>query len=299
MKQEKLFIIIGLGIIVVFGFLILAFVMWKPLEIRYYQNRLNSQEQKEVANAVTKLLSMGHAGRAALASTSGASDREISFLEHCWRDVNMKIHENINIELELDIPMPVYPLEYAARMDYFRIIPLLAAQGADLNAHLSSEASTPLHYAVKNSKEQVVMALIKSGAKLSITNRRYETPLHISAGAGNIRIAALLTKAGAKVNYISKGTSKHNPGTPLHVAVERNRLQMVEFLLSHDANIKQKNNLGYTVMRYAFENGDKKMIVYLLENGAVVCEEDLEDDSLLEFIMDDKIRGLIDRQKVK
>ncbi|KAJ1494177.1 ankyrin repeat-containing domain protein, partial [Baffinella frigidus] len=54
-----------------------------------------------------------------------------------------------------------------------------------------------LHFAVMNGSEQVVRALLDSGADVTVQNRNECTPLHFAAGNNKETIVMMLLDAGA------------------------------------------------------------------------------------------------------
>ena len=93
-----------------------------------------------------------------------------------------------------------------------------------------------------------------------ILERRFRTRRHIMG---------LLIDAGADVNaaggsprYAGEGVS----GTPLHVAVRRDRLALARLLLKHGADPDALDSAGYTSLERAV--GNREMVELLLSHGA-------------------------------
>ncbi|MBT28688.1 MAG: hypothetical protein CMO01_03425 [Thalassobius sp.] len=88
-------------------------------------------------------------------------------------------------------------LHQAAFYGYEKIIELLVAKGADINA-VNEAGQTPLYSAIHADHVQAVEALLNHGASLSTkyTDNRY-TALHLAALDGKYEVAEALLKKGA------------------------------------------------------------------------------------------------------
>lgn len=109
-------------------------------------------------------------------------------------------------------------LHLACMQDFTSIIPLLIAQGANINA-ISHHGNTPLHIACSIGFEDIVHILLEMGADPNIANVYGETPLHDVCKKGasiegayfqNLRrtemypeIARLLIKFGANTEILN------------------------------------------------------------------------------------------------
>lgn len=108
---------------------------------------------------------------------------------------------------------------------------------------------TALHFAANAYDNQVVSALIASGAGVRAKNRRGHEPLHLAASGvpgtpgwnPNAQVATinLLIRAGADANATYSGGV-----TPLHRAVRCRCAAAVETLLAHGANPSARNDAG-------------------------------------------------------
>jgi ankyrin repeat protein len=74
---------------------------------------------------------------------------------------------------------------------------MMIAAGVDVN-HKGDIGDTPLHYAVRNQREAVVLALLKAGAKCNLKNDYEDTPLDIAEREGNQKIISLLQPGKAQ-----------------------------------------------------------------------------------------------------
>ncbi|EAX92680.1 ankyrin repeat protein, putative [Trichomonas vaginalis G3] len=81
-------------------------------------------------------------------------------------------------------------------------------------------------------------------------------------------MAEYLLSHGANVNEKNKYGE-----TVLHKAIKNNNKEMAEFLLSHGANINEKDNLSETALHSAAGKSNKDMIEFLLSHGANILEK--------------------------
>jgi ankyrin repeat protein len=72
----------------------------------------------------------------------------------------------------------------------------------DVNA-LEGDRTTALHWAVQADDIQTAAALIKAGARVTVTNRRGVTPLMLASTNGSASMIDALLKAGASPNEVS------------------------------------------------------------------------------------------------
>jgi len=139
-------------------------------------------------------------------------------------------------------------------------------------------------------------ALLEAGA-----NPTDGVSTHIAAGAGNLQALELLHRFGLNVNGIPGGvpplryimswatTSGRAEGVrwllehdadpnlawaehgdaPLHIAVQRWNVAMVELLVSQDADIHQRRSDGRTPHTIASLYGNEEIATWLLEHGAM------------------------------
>jgi len=85
---------------------------------------------------------------------------------------------------------------------------------------------TALHLAALNNHLQVAETLIKMGhANLDIQNINHQTPLHLAVERQNIQIVRLLVSEGAKVNLTDR-----DGDTPLHEALRRHTVWQIKTL---------------------------------------------------------------------
>ena len=132
-----------------------------------------------------------------------------------------------------------------------------------------------IHEAVKNNDGAKVRDLIKNNPDLVFSKDKYGfTALHLAAANGYRDIVEFLLTTNAEVN------SKDNAGsTPLHqaAAAEGQHSDIVELLLAHKADIDAADKHGLTPLHYATLADNKAAVKSLLIHGANANIKDNKD----------------------
>ena len=103
------------------------------------------------------------------------------------------------------------PLHWAAKYNKPEIVKLLIKAGADINAPDSYSGFTPLHRAAANNSSRAAKALIEEGAGIEAVDQKYSrTPLHVSAIYDANKVATTLIRDGANTEAKDKdGNTPH------------------------------------------------------------------------------------------
>ena len=201
------------------------------------------------------------------------------------------------------------PLHLAAGYSSREVVKLLLDHGADIDArvrsHDDNRDATPLHMAIVDNKDpEVITELLEWGADIDVQNDLGMTPLQMVHFAGPEVVAllqgshpadgcssALCSDAfwhGASlqdvIEELGRGASlsaiNDNGMSPLHLAAQYSRPEIVELLLDHGADIDARVNLPEdafqdsnrsTPLHLAVQhNADPGVTEALLERGADV-----------------------------
>lgn len=104
---------------------------------------------------------------------------------------------------------------------------------------------TPLHYLCidvpKENREKILQAMLEAESDVNRQDGDGWSPLHFAAQEGDSNIAQLLIESGASIS-----ATDLNGNTPLWVAAlnSYSGTEVVEVLLKHGADPRQKNNHG-------------------------------------------------------
>ena len=146
-----------------------------------------------------------------------------------------------------------------------------------------SRGSTPLHFVsleddedfwtktsppnpeVIASKLSIAKFLLYNGACITVKNNKSITPLHAAVQKGLIKIVELFLDHSADVNALGQRDT-----TPLHVAAWQGRVEIAKLLLAKKAAVNVKDTAGRTPLFMASGRNQEKIVEYLLRAGADV-----------------------------
>jgi ankyrin repeat protein len=167
---------------------------------------------------------------------------------------------------------------------------LFLEHGADVNAQ-GGAYSSPVHEAARHGRVEVVRVLLEHVANLGVGEDDRKPPSHVLSEYVNARdskdktllhyasegpfdggsiiglslsnSARLLLEHGADVN-----AGGNDQSSPLHVAAQRGRVEVVRVLLEHGANLGAEDGDGKTALQVASDRGHDEVMKLLSEHGA-------------------------------
>ena len=196
---------------------------------------------------------------------------------------------------------PIFPLHTAAANDWGEVIERLIALGYDAESRFGDRKQAPLHIAACQGSASALEALLRADVNINAGELDGTTPLIDAAKNNHHVLAERLLENGANVNVqgwngttalhhaaknndlvlvndlLQNGADKDcqctEPGgfrTPLHFAVEEDAHQVVEKLISEQANLKKVGSEGFDAVLLACWYGHLKCLKPLLNAGLAI-----------------------------
>jgi ankyrin repeat protein len=139
-------------------------------------------------------------------------------------------------------------LHLAVRGGQLSLTRLLIEQRANPNAADSSDGRMPLHLACLDYSEEIALELLVAKADPDAQDKLCKTPLHYAVKGTNLALVKVLVEHGKST--VTIGDEVGN--TPLMVAAENGRADIVTYLCARDASsVSQQNAHGWTAMHIA------------------------------------------------
>ena len=164
------------------------------------------------------------------------------------------------------------PLLAAAAHENEEMVVALLRAGAkgDVNITFGGQQDSALHVAASLGAEGASRALMCAGADPSLPNAYSLTPLHLAAEQGHHGVVSDLLVGGADPSVVAL-----NEETPLHLAADRGHVSCVSKLLLGGADKNSRNSDGKTPLYMAAQNKELDAIEELL---AAKADPDIRDD---------------------
>jgi len=156
-------------------------------------------------------------------------------------------------------------LTAAIQTDNAVALALLLGDHADPNLRdpsmMGSPGDLPLDTAARGNHVAAIYPLILHGARLDGDGGRDETPASLAANGGHVEALAALLAAGAKL----EGTGEDGTGyPPLAMAAEAGCVACVQHLLAAGARVDHHDILGITPLHYAVIKNNLAIVDLLL-----------------------------------
>ena len=152
-----------------------------------------------------------------------------------------------------------FPLHLAAQYGYIEIA-IMLLENEDIKVNCTdNESATPLHYAARNNRVEMISFLISQGAAVNQTNNESATPFIISAIWGYTKVCFLLLKDKSCKPLLLDRNGK----SALFYSVEEGHLETLEALLRDkriQGSINDHGNRDNTALHVAAERGFHKII---------------------------------------
>ncbi|AVP87611.1 hypothetical protein phytr_6700 [Candidatus Phycorickettsia trachydisci] len=172
-------------------------------------------------------------------------------------------------------------LAEAAENGHIDAINKLIDFGANVNG--KNPFRTPMMYSIFSGKLEVAKALKARGAKTDLKYKGGDSWLHLAASIGDYSkisqtLEWLLTQEPRMINDINE-----NGETALHVAAGKGKLDLVQFLESHGANLVSQDNHKSLPIERAAMSGHIEVVKYLASTAARIDDSFMRITSLFPF----------------
>ena len=149
----------------------------------------------------------------------------------------------------------------------------LIKRGADLEAAELSYGYTPLMIACINNRTDCINLLSVCGANVKTACKiKGSTPLYHAAQRGCLASVKKLVSRGAEINRATvhrTTTSYQHNQTPLMMAVQRAKIDVVKYLIEENADLTQRQGDNQTLLYMCITAGSVSVFTTLLEHESV------------------------------
>jgi ankyrin repeat protein len=160
------------------------------------------------------------------------------------------------------------PLHWACRGNKLEVVKFLVEKGADVDAEDNNKI-VPLHSLATRDNAAAIAILLDNGAEIDARDYGNDTALHYAAMSDAADALTILVKAGAGLENIDDYGR-----TPLILcARERGGPKTIRILLDAGADVKAKDKFGATALHLASWRGKKEVVDILLDAGAPISSK--------------------------
>ncbi|EYC20517.1 hypothetical protein Y032_0021g252 [Ancylostoma ceylanicum] len=187
----------------------------------------------------------------------------------------------------------------AVRRGRLALVKKLLDMGADPTI-MNRNDSTCLHEAAANCNLRMAEELLKHNSvvkEIDVCDNNDRTPLMRCAANDTVdhQVAALLIRMGADPSYPGdKSALSYNGRTALHYAAQVNNVQMIEFLISKDANKDAQDLEDRTPIFLAASHGHVEAVQALVKAGASLEITDQKDRTPYKVAEENEFRNVLE-----
>ena len=154
----------------------------------------------------------------------------------------------------------------------------------DINLKDNIKNWTPIYYLLDSSdgsETEILQILIKSGAKINISDKYGITPLHLVSFKGQDEYMSILLQNNVDINAYDKFNR-----IPLNYAIMEGQLNSAYYLLESGSNINTKDIDGNTLLHYAVSSKGNSLLfsIMLIDRKINLNEINNEGDTALMII---------------
>ncbi|XP_075069745.1 transient receptor potential cation channel subfamily A member 1 isoform X2 [Mixophyes fleayi] len=161
------------------------------------------------------------------------------------------------------------PLHLAIQLHYNSVVEVLVNHSTT-NVNLEGElGNTPIMQACSRDNSEALIMLFNHGGKLCKRNKIGCFPIHMTAFAGSLRCMDLVLKKGEEYGFSIEdhiNFTDNEKSSPLHVAVQNGRLEIVKACIGYGAKIDLKQNDNATALHFAATQGATEIVKFMVSS---------------------------------
>ncbi|XP_054584257.1 ankyrin repeat and SOCS box protein 3 isoform X2 [Eptesicus fuscus] len=161
--------------------------------------------------------------------------------------------------------MPIHEAAYHNSIECLRML-INADSSEDYIRRKTFEGFSALHFAAHRGHGKIVQILLEAGADPNATTLEETTPLFLAVENGRMDVLRLLLRYGANVN----GSHSMCGWNALHQATFQENTEIIKLLLKRGASKECQDDFGITPLFVAAQYGKLESLSILISSGANV-----------------------------
>ncbi|XP_077126764.1 transient receptor potential cation channel subfamily A member 1 [Ranitomeya variabilis] len=161
------------------------------------------------------------------------------------------------------------PLHMAIQMHHNNIVEALL-DNTTTNVNLEGDlGNTPIMQACYKENPEALLMLLNHGAKLCKRNKIGCFPIHMSVFTGSLKCMELVLKKGEEFGFSIEdhiNFTDNEKSSPLHVAVQNGRLEVVKACIGYGAKIDRKQIDNATPLHFAATQGATEIVKFMVSS---------------------------------
>ncbi|KAF4501632.1 ankyrin 1 [Fusarium agapanthi] len=200
-----------------------------------------------------------------------SADRTALEIAAIWGDfTTLEVMLSRKEEIERMFHDPdLHPVNLAVEYENKKCLALLLSHGFSPNV-ATLKGDTALRMAIQNTRLDLCKMLLESNADPDLTPDKANTPLIQAISEGDLDIVKLLIENKATVDKREAPPHDGWSRTPLQVAVDWNRPEIVQYLLGKGADPDARDSDGIPIICAAVSGGHTNMVQWLVDANADV-----------------------------
>ena len=158
------------------------------------------------------------------------------------------------------------PIHMAAMSGNLELVKYLQKKGASLESK-NNLGDTPLMEAVSSGNLEMVKFFLDKHVTLDVKNSIGNTPLTSAIATGNLDMVNLLIKNGIKLDL------KNEQVFSVSSAVLSGKIEMLKFVVKNGGNLDLKDMTGRTPLALAVYKNDIEIVNFLISHGAKIDKD--------------------------